>query len=242
MVIGAQPGTPGLCAEHIRPAIERARTQPLLHATGAHDIWRLRGDAHGPKPMREPGLDQHAADRRVQVHVLVRVGVIERQARGGEGAVLRRDLGRDLPPAARTEEVFQCEAELVGGEPPRAVHQMRHGAGQHGIALDHHEVQAYPQIGHLPGATHRIAGRGAGHHQAGGAEDAVPMRPLHRLVHRLRQAEIVGGDDDALGAHAALLRSRRKVKNSTPSRRRRFIICGLRTISPTMEAILGPRK
>ena len=41
---------------------------------------------------------------------------------------------------------------------------------------------------------------------------------------------------------AASRRSRRKRKNSTPSRRRRFIISGLRTISPTMAAILGARK
>ncbi len=41
---------------------------------------------------------------------------------------------------------------------------------------------------------------------------------------------------------AASRRSRRKRKNSTPSRKRRFIISGLRTISPTMAAILGARK
>ena len=37
-------------------------------------------------------------------------------------------------------------------------------------------------------------------------------------------------------------RSRKKRKNSTPSRKRRFIISGLRTISPTMAAIFGARK
>ncbi len=42
--------------------------------------------------------------------------------------------------------------------------------------------------------------------------------------------------------YAALCRSRRNWKNSTPSRNRRFIICGLRTISPTIEAIFGARK
>ena len=42
--------------------------------------------------------------------------------------------------------------------------------------------------------------------------------------------------------YAAVWRSRRNWKNSTPSRKRRFIICGLRTISPTMEAIFGARK
>ena len=42
--------------------------------------------------------------------------------------------------------------------------------------------------------------------------------------------------------YAARCRSRRNWKNSTPSRSRRFIICGLRTISPTIEAIFGARK
>ena len=78
-------------------------------------------------------------------------------------------------------------------------------------------------------------------HQARGGEDAVAMRSLDRLVDGFGEAEIVGGDDGAAG-HAALLRSRRNWKNSTPSRSRRFIICGLRTISPTMAAIFGARK
>ena len=46
----------------------------------------------------------------------------------------------------------------------------------------------------------------------------------------------------ACRSHAARCRSRRNWKNSTPSRSRRFIICGLRTISPTMDAIFGARK
>ena len=41
---------------------------------------------------------------------------------------------------------------------------------------------------------------------------------------------------------AASSRCLRNWKNSTPSRRRRFIICGERSISPTMEAIFGTRK
>ena len=65
------------------------------------------------------------------------------------------------------------------------------------------------------------------------------------FVHR---EKVVGGrgfasqDTDGEGAYAAWCRSRRKWKNSTPSRSRRFIICGLRTISPTIEAIFGARK
>ena len=108
--------------------------------------------------------------------------------------------------------------------------------------LDHHEVQAHAQIGQAPRSGHRVGGRRAGHHEAGGAEDPVPVGAFHRLVDALRQAEIVGRDDDPACAQAALFRSRMNWKNSTPSRSRRFIICGLRTISPTIEAIFGARK
>ena len=53
-------------------------------------------------------------------------------------------------------------------------------------------------------------------------------------------AEVVGGDDKMLQAAAS--RWRKNLKNSTPSRNRRFIISGLRTISPTIDAIFGARK
>ena len=41
---------------------------------------------------------------------------------------------------------------------------------------------------------------------------------------------------------AAARRARRNWKNSAPSRNRRFAICELRSISPTMAAIFGARK
>ena len=85
----------------------------------------------------------------------------------------------------------------------------------------------------------------ARHHEACCVEHAGKVGPLNCLVHGGGQAEIIRREDDlAAGGHsqAALLRSRMNWKNSTPSRNRRFIICGLRTISPTMAAILGARK
>ncbi len=86
------------------------------------------------------------------------------------------------------------------------------------------------------------------------------MSQLHGLIDLDAQSEVVRGDDNLskwfakakplLGSKGqsplpslqAACRSLRNWKNSTPSRRRRFIICGLRTISPTMEAIFGARK
>ncbi len=53
-------------------------------------------------------------------------------------------------------------------------------------------------------------------------------------------AEIIRRDDQPL--QAASRRVRKKWKNSTPSRNRRFIMSGLTIISATMEAILDGRK
>ncbi len=142
----------------------------------------------------------------------------------------------------RLEEVACPDQRLIGGELPGNVHQSRdRRGGQHGSTLNEDEMQAHAQAREPPGSAHRVTHRGTCDHQAGGGEDSVAVRAFNGLVDGLGKAEIVGGDNGAAG-HAALLRSRRKWKNSTPSRSRRFIICGLRTISPTIAAILGARK
>ena len=89
-------------------------------------------------------------------------------------------------------------------------------------------------------ALDRVFCRGRGHHQARCAENAFPVRQLDPVVDLGREPEVIGGDDEAL--QSATSRSRKNLKNSSPSRSRRFIISGLRTISPTIEAILGARK
>ena len=78
-------------------------------------------------------------------------------------------------------------------------------------------------------------------HQARCGEDAFDMRALNGLVDLVGETEIVGRDDQIFQC-AVSCRSRRKRKNSTPSRRRRFMTSGLLTISPTIEAILPGRK
>ena len=78
-------------------------------------------------------------------------------------------------------------------------------------------------------------------HQARGGEDAFDMRGLDGPVDLVGKAEIIRRDDEKLQC-AVSRRSRRKRKNSTPSRRRRFITSGLRAISPRIWAILPGRK
>jgi hypothetical protein len=92
-----------------------------------------------------------------------------------------------------------------------------------------------PRKLHSPGRRRRS------NHQTGGGQNAFDMRPLNRLVDFIGEAEVVGRDDQIFQC-AVSCRSRKKRKNSTPSRRRRFITSGLLTISPTIEAILPGRK
>ena len=111
-------------------------------------------------------------------------------------------------------------------------------------------MQADREAGVAPRDPHRLRRRASADHEAGGGEHALAVRALDGFVHLGREAEVVGGDDDpprfpvcqaaAFGDDCA--RSRRKRKNSTPSRSRRASICRSRTISPQIEAIFGARK
>jgi hypothetical protein len=67
------------------------------------------------------------------------------------------------------------------------------------------------------------------------------MRGFDGLVDFACKPKVVGSDDDLLQS-AGSRRSRRKRKNSIPSRSRRFNMSGLLTISPAMAAIFGARK
>ena len=109
------------------------------------------------------------------------------------------------------------------------------------MAVAEHEMQTDAQRRQAARTRHGVGGRSAAHHQARGGQDAARMRELDGFVHLGRQAEIVGRDDQRLQC-AVSRRSRRNWKNSIPSRNRRRIISGLRTISPTIDAILLRRK
>jgi len=78
-------------------------------------------------------------------------------------------------------------------------------------------------------------------HQARRGEDAFDMRDFNGAIDLVGEAEIIRRDDQIFQC-AVSCRSRRKRKNSAPSRSRRFITSGLLTISATIEAILPGRK
>lgn len=101
-------------------------------------------------------------------------------------------------------------------------------------------MQPNTQGRHAARALNRIGCRGCRDHQARGGENAAAMGHFDGVVDFASNAEIIRRDDQLLQALSR--RVRRKRKNSTPSRRRRFIISGLTIISATMDAILDGRK
>ena len=101
-------------------------------------------------------------------------------------------------------------------------------------------MQADAQTGQAPRARDRVRRGCTADHQAGCGEDAQVVRGLDGRIDLRREPEIIGRDNQTL--QSAISRSRRNLKNSSPSRSRRFIISGLRSISPTIDAIFGARK
>ena len=88
-------------------------------------------------------------------------------------------------------------------------------------ALHQNQMQADAQTRQPARARDRVLCRGGGDHEAGSRQDAALMRGFHGFIDFAREPKIVGGDDDTFQS-AGSRRSRRKRKNSTPSRSRRF--------------------
>ena len=154
---------------------------------------------------------------------------------------LRADLARELTPNSRQKEKPKAGARHVSVEPAVAPHEAADfGARQSRRAVDQDQMQADPQVRQPARARHGVGRRRGRDHQAGGRQNAVPVRLLDGLVDGGVEAEIVGADDQA--PQLAISRLRRNWKNSTPSRSRRRIISGLLIISATSEAILPRRK
>ena len=77
----------------------------------------------------------------MQVHVLVRVRMIQRQAGGAESLELRADFRRELPSDVRAEEIVHAEAELVRRETTLRVDKVRYRFGrQRRRAFDYDQV------------------------------------------------------------------------------------------------------
>jgi hypothetical protein len=119
----------------------------------------------------------------MQVQVQVAIDVIERQPGGAELSELGVNFLPQLLAQAPVKEVTEAGARRVGGELPLRVYEPGNFCGrQGGMAAEQRQVQSDAQRGILPGQLHRLFESRLVHHQAGGGEDPLFMRPDDRFV------------------------------------------------------------
>ena len=113
--------------------------------------------------------------------------------------------------------------------------------GKDRSALEEDKMQSDAQARQAARQLRRFGAVALADHQARSREDAAAISNRDRFVHFARQAEVVCRDDQSLQCITSR-RWRRNRKNSTASRSRFFITTGLRTMSPTISAILPERR
>jgi hypothetical protein len=143
----------------------------------------------------------------VDVHVAVRVDMVQRQAGRMECLKLRPDLPRQLAPDLRQNKKTRAGASHIPVKPAAAIDQAGDlGRRQRRNTVDENEMQADAQVWEPAGARHRVGRRRGGYHQAGGGKDALAVRLLNRLIDRRIEPEIIRADDQRLQLAISRLR------------------------------------
>ncbi len=195
--------------------------------------------AHAVAPADDDG---RLRNRGVKMKMPMRVDMIERQP----GRAVKFELGSDLLRYLLPRPAIQCdlnpEASKVAAQSAARIEKpadLRSVAGR--IAVGQHQMKPDAKAGQAPRPRHRIGGSRSGDHQTCGAEYAFAVGKLDGGVDLVTEPEIIGRYDQMVQCVSSR-RWRRNAKNSTPSRSRRTIISGLRTISDTIAAIFGARR
>ena len=174
--------------------------------------------------------------------MLVRGDMIELEAGRAERLELSADFRPHLPAHMGQKKHGRAGERHIRPKPAATVHEIRdRRRRQHRIGVDQRQMQPDSKPRQATRELHGPGRRRRSNHQARCGENTFNMRALDRLVDLVGETEIIGRDDQIFQC-AVSCRSRKKRKNSTPSRSRRFMTSGLLTISPTIEAILPGRK
>src|SRR5215472_3574799 len=146
--------------------VER-RSIVILGESGAQRAGRLEGYTHRLHAVVSPDLDDEPRNRRMDVHVLVRIHVIEPQTGRTKRLELRLDLHRELTSNSRHKEKPDTGAGHVSVEFAISVDELRDfGPWQNRPPVDEDEMQTDAQRRKASRAFHRIGGRQARDHQA----------------------------------------------------------------------------
>jgi hypothetical protein len=178
----------------------------------------------------------------MQVKMLVRGDVVERETCRSEGLELSSHFRPHLSLHMRQEEHLGAETRHVRPKSAARIDEIGQvSRRQDRRSVDQRQMQSDRKLRQTPGHLDGPGRRWSADHQARRCQYPVNVSALDGLVDCVGEAEVVGRDDQIFQC-AVSCRSRRNRKNSTPSRRRRFITSGLRIISPIIEAILPGRK
>ena len=173
-------------------------------------LRRFGRHAHRAHAVAFPDVEHLPAHRRVQMEVMVRIDMVERQTGRLEGFELCLDFRGELPARAGSDEDVDARPHQIASQSPMAVDEIRDAFGrQHRPSVDEHQVQPNTKRRQTTRACQRVVDSSASHHQACRREDARCVRELDAFVDLRRQAEIVGRDDQRLQC-ATSRRSRRK--------------------------------
>ncbi len=174
--------------------------------------------------------------------MLVSVDVIKPQTCRAEGLELGADLRQHLPAHMGQKKHRGAGPRHIRAKAPMSIDQIRYARSrQNRLRVDQRQMQPNRKSRQSARQLDGGASRRRTDHQTRRREHHFNMRALDGLINLVGEAEIIGRDNKIFQC-AISRRSRRKRKNSTPSRRRRFIMLGLTAISPTIAAILLGRK
>jgi len=134
----------------------------------------------------------------MQMHMVVRVHMIQLEARFSKRFELRPYFSLELFPDSRIKEKFKTCLRKPGRKGAIRVHKIRDlPLRQNTIAFHQRQMEANLERRALPGALDGVRGEGGSHHQACGRKDSLLVCLRNGLIDRQRQAEIISGDYDS---------------------------------------------
>jgi len=98
MIVDRHARRARLPAQKCGPAIEGPRSRSASRAAAVKHVRRLGGNPDTGQAKVAANVEHQSADGRVQVHMLVRVRMVERETGCGECSELCADLSGKLPP------------------------------------------------------------------------------------------------------------------------------------------------
>ena len=109
VVGGRHARRPHLSPQHARPVIQRVCPRSDRCAAAREDRGRLGWNTHAVEAELPADFEHQPPHRRMQMHMLVRISVMQHEPGRSERGELRADLGGELAANARPGEVAHAK-------------------------------------------------------------------------------------------------------------------------------------